>query len=92
MKHCDIERDQKFRRSVSLLHNIIAMPVSNDYQPTLSQIREQDRQLLNKQAMEIEDDVEINTKRNGLVKRLLSSVKKIKSKALGLPREQLNPE
>jgi len=61
------------------------MPVSNDYQPTLSQIREQDRQLLNKQAMEIEDDVEINTKRNGLVKRLLSSVKKIKSKALGLP-------
>jgi len=61
------------------------MPVSNDYQPTLSQIREQDRQLLNKQAMEVEDDVEINTTKNGLVIRLLSCVKKIRSKALGLP-------
>jgi hypothetical protein len=53
MKHCDVEQVQKFRRKISLLHSIIAMPISNGYQPTLSQIREQDRQLLKKQAMEI---------------------------------------
>jgi len=59
------------------------MPVSNDYQPTLSQIREQDRQLLNKQAMEVEDNVDINTTKNGLVIRLLSSLKKSNQKHLG---------
>jgi len=83
MEHCDIELDKKFKRNLSLLHSIIAIPVSNDYQPTLSQIREQDRQLLNKQALE--DEIDIDTTKNGLVIRLLSSFKNISSKVLGLP-------
>jgi len=67
MNNYDIERDQKFRRNLSLLHSIIAMPMSNGYQPTLSQIREQDRKLLKKQTMEIK----LEPKENGLIIRLL---------------------
>ncbi|WP_299878954.1 hypothetical protein [uncultured Cocleimonas sp.] len=59
--------DRKFEKQVSHLSGFIGMPMWNGRNPTLSEIREYDRRLLERQSMGFES-------RKSLLKQLSSSV------------------
>ena len=60
------KQDRKFDRQVSHLQSFIGMPHWNGRNPTLSEIREYDRRLIEKQALGFKP------KRNSVLKRVFS--------------------
>ncbi len=75
MKNSNNIQDIKFEKQVNHLQNFIGMPMWNGRNPSLSEIREYDRRILEKQALGFEP------KRKGLLKRVFIWAIKIVIKA-----------
>ena len=75
MKNSNNKQDRKFEKQVSHLQSFIGMPLWNGRSPSLSEIREYDRRLLEKQALGFEP------KRKSLLSRLIASMMRNTSKA-----------
>ena len=91
----NFQQDRKFKKQVSHLSGFIGMPMWNGRNPTLSEIREYDRRILEQQAMKFESEgVEMlespsselpgfKGKRKNRLNRSLTWVLSIVSKAIG---------
>ncbi len=77
MKNSNHKQDIKFRKQVSHLSGFIGMPMWNGRSPSLSEIREYDRRILEKQALGFEP------KRKSVLKRLFAWTASVVSKAFG---------
>ena len=75
MKNSNYQQDMKFNNQVNHLQSFIGMSMWNGRNPSLSEIREYDRQLLEKQALGFEP------KRKSSLKLLISSMMTIVSTA-----------
>ena len=75
IRNHDIRQDRKLRKQVNHLSGFIGMPMWNGSNPSLSEIREYDRRLLEKQALGL------MPQRKGLMKALLRGVINTTSKA-----------
>jgi len=51
VKNSNNKQDRKFRKKVSQMSGFIGMPMWNGRNPSLSEIREYDRHILEKQAL-----------------------------------------
>lgn len=71
------QHDRKFKNQVNHMHSFIGMPLKNYRSPSLSEIREHDRRLLEKQALGFEP------KRKGLLSRLIGKILTVTSKTSG---------
>ena len=76
MKNSNHKQDMKFRKQVSHMSGFIGMPMWNGRSPSLSEIREYDRRILEKQALGFD------SKRKGLLGRLIGSMMSNTSKAV----------
>ncbi len=77
MKYSNNRQYRKFEKQVNHLSGFIGMPVWNGRNPSLSEIREYDRRVLEKQALGFEPE------RNSLLKRLFVWTSSAASKAFG---------
>ncbi len=69
-----IEQNRKFKKQVSHLQSFVGMPMSSHHNPSLSDIRENDRRLLEKQALGFEPE------RKSLLYRLIIELMNVTSK------------
>jgi len=76
MKNSNNNQHRKFKNQLNHMQSFIGMPMWNGRNPSLSEIREYDRLLLEKQALGFEP------KRKSLLSRLSGGLMNITSKAL----------
>lgn len=74
MKNSKNNQDRKFKNQVNHIHSFIGMPLWNGRNPSLSEIREYDRLILEKQALGFEP------KSKSIFRLLVSALMNITSK------------
>lgn len=74
MKTNDNEQVRKFKNQLNHLQSFIGMPLENRHKPSLSEIRENDRRLLEKQALGYKP------RRESLLKHLFISLSNTKQR------------
>ncbi|GAA0422348.1 hypothetical protein GCM10009133_33640 [Cocleimonas flava] len=68
MKNNNQQYQRKFERQVNHLSGFVGMPIRSGRQPTLSEIRENDRQILEQQAKGVEP------RKNSLLQRVFAKL------------------
>jgi len=87
MKGIDREQEQKFTAQLNQLPSFIGMPIRHGYKPTLSQIREHDRRILENQALGFKSDK--YSERSRLMSKLANMHAKLFEQVQGAASQRL---